>query len=57
MDYQRIKCFLKAAETLNFSEAARQLYITPQAFGKQINLLEQEMGFALFERTTRQTNL
>lgn len=57
MDYQRIKCFLKAAETLNFSEAARQLYITPQAFGKQIGLLEQEMGVALFERSTRQTRL
>lgn len=57
MDYHRIKCFLKAAETLNFSEASRQLYITPQAFGKQIGLLEQEMGFSLFERSTRQTRL
>lgn len=57
MDYQKIKYFLKAAETLNFSEAARQLYITPQSFGKQIALLEQEMGFPLFERSTRQTRL
>ncbi len=57
MDYQRIKCFLKAAETLNFSEAAKQLYITPQAFGKQIHLLEQEMGILLFERNTRQIRL
>lgn len=57
MDYQRIRCFLRAAETENFSEAARQLYITPQAFGKQINLLEQELGFPLFERSTRQIKL
>lgn len=57
MDYQKIKYFLKAAETLNFSEAARQMYITPQSFGKQISLLEQEMGFPLFERSTRQTRL
>lgn len=57
MDYQKIKYFLKAAETLNFSEAARQLYITPQSFGKQIALLEQEMGFTLFERSTRQIKL
>lgn len=57
MNYQRIKFFLKAAETLNFSDAARQLYITPQSFGKQIALLEEEMGFPLFERTTRQTRL
>ncbi len=57
MDYQRIRCFLKASETLNFSEAARQLYISPQAFGKQISLLEKEMGFPLFERGTRQVRL
>lgn len=57
MDYQKIKYFIKAAETLNFSEASRQMYITPQAFGKQIALLEQEMGFPLFERSTRQTKL
>lgn len=57
MDYQKIKYFLKAAETLNFSEAARQMYITPQSFGKQISLLEQEMGFSLFERNTRQIKL
>ena len=57
MDYQKIKYFLKAAETLNFSEAARQMYITPQSFGKQISLLEREMGFSLFERSTRQTHL
>lgn len=57
MDYQKIKYFIKAAETLNFSEAARQMYITPQSFGKQIALLEQDMGFPLFERSTRQTRL
>ncbi len=57
MDYQKLKYFLKAAQTLNFSEAARQMYITPQSFGKQISLLEQEMGFLLFERNTRQIKL
>ncbi len=57
MDYQKIKYFLKAAETLNFSEASRQMFITPQAFGRQIAKLEQEMGFALFERSTRHIRL
>lgn len=57
MDYQKIKYFLKAAETLNFSKAAKELYITPQSFGKQITLLEQSMGFPLFERSTRQLRL
>lgn len=57
MDYQKIKYFIKAAETLNFSEAARQMFITPQAFGRQITQLEQEMGFSLFERNVRQIKL
>lgn len=57
MDYLKLKYFLKAAETLNFSKAAREMYITPQSFGKQITLLEQQMGFPLFERSTRQIRL
>ena len=57
MDYQRIKYFIKAAETLSFSKAAREMFITPQAFGRQIALLEKEMGFLLFERSTRSIHL
>ena len=57
MNYQRICYFIKAAETLNFSEAARQMYIAPQSFGKQIALLEEELGRKLFERTTREMKL
>lgn len=57
MDYQKLKYFLKAAQTLNFSKAAKEMYITPQSFGRQITLLEQEMGFPLFERSTRQIRL
>ena len=57
MNYQRIRYFMKAAEILNFSEAARQMYIAPQSFGKQIALLETELGEKLFERTTRDMKL
>lgn len=57
MDYNKIKYFLKAAETLNFSEASRQMFITPQAFGRQIAALEQEMGFRLFERNGKKIRL
>ena len=57
MNYQRISYFIKAAETLNFSEAARQVYIAPQSFGKQIAILEQELGEKLFERTPREVKL
>lgn len=57
MNYQRIIYFIKAAETLNFSEAARQMYIAPQSFGKQIATLEQELGEKLFTRTSREVTL
>ena len=33
------------------------MFITPQAFGRQIALLEKEMGFLLFERSTRSIHL
>lgn len=57
MNYDRITYFIKAAELLNFSEAARQLYITPQAFGRQISLLENELGTALFTRSRHKISL
>mgnify|MGYP003103839085 CR=1 FL=1 len=57
MEYQRIKYFLKAAKTQNFSQAAKELYISPQALTKQIALLEEELGVKLFERSTRNVHL
>lgn len=57
MEYQRIKYFLKAAKTQNFSQAAKELYISPQALTKQITLLEEELGVRLFERSTRNVRL
>ena len=50
--YQRIRYFLKAAETGSFSLAAQSMFISAQALTKQINLLEQELGGKLFERTS-----
>lgn len=57
MNYDRVKYFVKAAELLNFSEAARQMYITPQAFGRQITLFEEEIGGELFVRTKHKVTL
>lgn len=56
-NYQKIEYFLKAAETLNFSKAARELYLSPQSLNKQILQLEKELGEPLFARTTRQVEL
>ena len=57
MNYDRLTCFIKAAKLQNFSEAARQMYITPQAFGRQISRFEEEIGIALFNRTKNKVTL
>lgn len=57
MNYDQIKYFLRAAECLNFSEAARQMFITPQAFGRQISALEDTLGIKLFKRTKHSIQL
>lgn len=38
------------AETLNFTEAAKQLYISQPTLSKHMSALEQELGLALIER-------
>lgn len=57
MEYNRITYFLKAAQTLNFTRAAEELYISRQALAKQISLLEEDLGVVLFERNTRKVRL
>lgn len=53
MEFRRIEYFLVLAEKLNFAKAANELCISSQALTKQIQLLEEELGAKLFERTTR----
>jgi DNA-binding transcriptional LysR family regulator len=51
VDINKIGTFLRAAETLNFSEAAKQLHISQPTISHHIKTLEQEMGVTLFIRT------
>lgn len=55
--FQTIEYFLKVAKTLNFSRAAKELYISPQSLNKQIQRFEEELGEPLFVRTTRHVEL
>ena len=50
MELRQLKYFAKVAETLNFSDAARQLFITQSTLSHQIKQLEQELNTQLFER-------
>ena len=52
MELRQLKYFVKAAEKLNFSEAAKALFITQSTLSQQIRQLEQEMNTLLFERNS-----
>ncbi|MCC8152131.1 MAG: LysR family transcriptional regulator [Lachnospiraceae bacterium] len=47
----QIKYFLTAARCLNFTEAARQLYISQPALSQQIAAMEKELNMQLFIRS------
>ena len=48
VDINKITTFLRAAETLSFSESAKQLHMSQPSVSHHIKMLEQEMGTALF---------
>jgi LysR family transcriptional regulator, regulator for bpeEF and oprC len=52
-----IVVFVRVAETLSFTSAARQLAISGPAASKAIARLERRMGARLFHRTTRRVAL
>ena len=47
----QLETFLKVADAGSFNKAAEEMYITPTAVIKQINLLEGALDVKLFERT------
>lgn len=49
--------FICIARTKNFSKAARELGMTPQAASNQVKQLERWVGVRLFNRTTRKLSL
>lgn len=53
----RLRYFLAVADTLNFREAASRLAVAQPAVSKAVQLLENEIGFKLLERTTRRVLL
>lgn len=51
MTERQIECFLCLSKTLNFNEAARQMYLTQPAISQQIQALETSLGVTLFNRS------
>ncbi|MDE6453609.1 MAG: LysR family transcriptional regulator [Muribaculaceae bacterium] len=52
MELRQLKYFVTLAGTLNFSEAAKALFITQSTLSQQIKQLEQDLGTPLLERTS-----
>ena len=57
MDIQQIRNFLVLCDTLNFRKAAEHINIVQPALSRQIQLLENETGAMLFNRSTRAVTL
>ncbi|AFM18489.1 transcriptional regulator [Mycolicibacterium chubuense NBB4] len=57
IDFTRLRYFVAVADELHFKRAADKLMITPPPLSKQIKLLENELGGALFERGYRDVRL
>lgn len=53
----QIEYFLAVARHLNFTEAAKSLYVSQPSLSKQIAILENEIGVQLFFRTKRDVRL
>lgn len=57
MKFTQMEYFLAVAEELNFTAAAKSLYISQPALSKQIALLEEELDTRLFLRNSRRVAL
>jgi DNA-binding transcriptional LysR family regulator len=57
MDIQQIKNYLVLCDTLNFRKAAEKINIVQPALSRQIQLLENEIGALLFNRSKRAVTL
>ncbi len=55
MDFslRQLRCLIAVAEELNFSRAAKRLYLDQATLSRHIRHLEEKVGVKLLERTTR----
>lgn len=57
MELKQLEYFMVACEKGSFNQAAECLYTSQPNVSKVIGMLEQELGRALFERTSRGSGL
>ena len=57
MTTKQIDYCIELAHTLNFSRAAENMFVSQPTFSYQIRLMEEEIGFAIFERSGKGVSL
>jgi DNA-binding transcriptional LysR family regulator len=57
MELRHLRYFVAAAETLNFTRAAKHLHVSQPPLSRQIQDLEREIGAALFDRDRNKLTL
>lgn len=57
MNTKQIDYCIELAHTLNFSRAADNMFVSQPTFSYQIRLLEEEIGFSIFNRSGRGVSL
>src|SRR5436190_3042442 len=57
MEFHQLRYFIAAAEDLSISRAAARLHVSQPALSRQIAILEDELGLALFDRIRKRIHL
>lgn len=57
MELRQLRYFAAVCETLHYGKAAQKLHMAEQPLSFQIKKLEEELGYKLFERTTRSVSI
>ena len=57
MNYHSFRYFIEVANTLSFTKASQNLFVSQPGISQQIHLLEERLGIKLLHRTTRKVEL
>lgn len=57
MNFTQIEYYLMLCKTMNFTEAAKELFISQPALSRQIAVMEKELGYPLIDRSYRSLTL